>query len=518
MKNILTWILLMALLIGVGYIGLFGWDALPAESILVLLIGTMVAALVLANELHRPQFREYNRRKALYPKIPESHLSKEPPAAGVIFGTDHHTGKLVTESGHHCMIVGSTGSGKTACCLLPSILSHQEGSAQIIDIKSRELSMKSADIHHPRTIIVDLDHKADYAWGWDIFYKLPKEGQIREGDALKVIQEVASIVVPKPTSGDAFWSDAARNEFIGLMLFEVCYGPSCEFIDIIRTMLNIPLRQHLEVALNTVPRDSLVASYLTSLASAEDETLFSVDLTLSQNIYHFLSDEAVWFLRDNPRRANPTMLNQEGVREYICVSEEKLDAGFDKLMAIVMKQTLSELQSRTTGGCYPLVNLYWDEFQKLSESLTELRKVTSSFLKTARSKNCALTMVVQNLDGFEKSLVYDIISNVHFLYVLSSNNANSLTSEVVCKMAGNYYEKEKSITEGKGTSCSVSFKEKPVLKPDDLNCLGDDAVLIITNLGYVRVNKEAVAYYRAEPFKSQYEKIMAVNKKAMAGI
>lgn len=513
---ILIWILLIVLLIGVGYIGLFGWDALPWPSVGILLAGTAVALLVLANELRRPHYEEYNRKKALYPRIPEQYLSKEPSTSGVVFGKDYHTGKLVTESAHHCMAIGSTGSGKTACMLLPSILSQKTGSAQIIDIKSRELLLKSSDISDPKTIIIDLDHKAFYTWGWDIFYRLPKEGDVREGEVLKVIQEVASVVVPKPTTGDAFWSDAARNEFIGLMLFEFCYGQSREFIDIIQTMMTVPLRDHLEVALNTVPRNSLVASYLTSLAAAADETLFSVDLTLSQCIYHFVSDEAVWFLRDNPRRANPTMLNEEGVRQYLCCSEEKLDAGFDKLMVIVMKQTLIELQSRTAGGEFPLVNLYWDEFQKLSESLEEVRKVTASFLKTARSKNCALTMVVQNLDGFDKSVVYDIISNVHYLFVLSSNNANSLTSEVVCKMAGDYAEKEKSLTEGKGTSSSVSFREKPVLKPCDLNNLGDDAVLIITNHGYVRVKKQG--YYCTEPYKSQYERIIAVNREAMADV
>lgn len=509
-------VLLLVLLVGVGYIGLFGWDALPWPTIGILLAGTAVALLLLANELRRPYFEEYNRKKALYPRIPEQYLSKEPPTAGVVFGKDYHTGKLVAESAHHCMAIGSTGSGKTACMLLPSILSQKTGSAQIIDIKSRELLLKSSDLSDPKTIIIDLDHKAFYTWGWDIFYRLPKEGEVREGEVLKIIQEVASVVVPKPTSGDAFWSDAARNEFIGLMLFEFCYGQSREFIDIIQTMMTIPLRDHLEMALDTVPRNSLVASYLTSLSAAADETLFSVDLTLSQCIYHFVSDEAVWFLRDNPRRANPTMLNEEGVRQYLCCSEEKLDAGFSKLMVIVMKQTLTELQSRTTNGSYPLVNLYWDEFQKLSESLTEIRNVTASFLKTARSKNCALTMVVQNLDGFDKSLVYDIISNVHYLFVLSSNNANSLTSEVVCKMAGDYAEKEKSVTEGKGTSSSVSFREKPVLKPCDLNNLGDDAVLIITNHGYARVKKEG--YYCTEPYKSQYERIIAANQEAMNGV
>ena len=159
-----------------------------------------------------------------------------------------------------------------------------------------------------------------------------------------------------------------------------------------------------------------------------------------------------------------------------------------------------------------------DEWQRLTESVEPLRKSTSSFLKTARSKHASVILAPQNLDAVDKSTIYDILSNMHFLYVLSSNNANSLTSEVVCKMAGEYYEKEKSITEGKGTSSSTSFREKAILKPGDLNNLGDDAVLIITNHGYVRTNKEGTAFYKSQPFKSQYEKIMAVNREAMEGV
>lgn len=315
----------------------------------------------------------------------------------------------------------------------------------------------------------------------------------------------ASIVVPKSTSGDAFWADAARNEFIGLTLYEFCYGGLTEFIDIMHSLLQVPLREHLEAALNTVQRNSLVASYLTGLAATEDETLFSVDLTLSQNIYQFVSEEAVWFFRDNPKRANPTMLNQEGIHQYICVSEEQLDAGFSKMMNLVMKQTLMELQSRTTSGEYPQTTLYWDEWQRLSEAIEEMRQVTASFLKTGRSKHASVVLCFQNLDNFKKEQIYDILSNIGFIYVLFSNNANFLTSEVVCKMAGNYYEKEKSTTEGKGTSTSVSFREKPVLKPDDLNNLGDDAVLIITNYGYVRTNKAGSYSFKTKPFVTKYE-------------
>jgi hypothetical protein len=85
-------------------------------------------------------------------------------------------------------------------------------------------------------------------------------------------------------------------------------------------------------------------------------------------------------------------------------------------------------------------------------------------------------------------------------------------------MAGSYYEKAVSTSEGKGTSTSTSFAEKPVLKPEDLNNLGEDAVLIITNHGYVRTHKQGSAYYCTEPFQSAYAKILAVNQEAMEGI
>lgn len=512
-------ILLLVLLAAVVYIGLMGWDVLPGPSLGILWAGTAVALLVIANELRRPHFEEYNRKKALYPRIPDKFLADAPVSGSVIFGKDYRTGKTVfAEPGHHSMIVGSTGSGKTATCLLPSILNHTTGSAFIFDLKSRELTVKSADIHDPKTVLVDLDHQAPYTYGWDILYGLKRDGTDTEQDVLKVIREIAGIIIPNSTSGDSFWNDSARALFTGLSIFEIVYRQNYEFVNVVQSMMNIPLRDHLDMALNTVQRDSLVASYLTSLASTADETLFSCDISMCQHLYFFVSESAEFTLRDNVHRANPRMLNTDGTRLYVSVSEEQLDCGFDKIACIVIKQVLQELQARGTNSTYPECTLFLDEWQRLTESVESLRLATSSFLKTARSKNASVVLCLQNLDAVDKATIYDILSNVHYFYVLSSNNSNSLTSEVVCKMAGEYYEKEKSFTEGKGTSSSVSFREKSVLKPDDLNNLGEDAILIITNFGYVRTHKEGTAYYKIEPYKSKYEKIIDVNRKVMADV
>ena len=522
MKNyLLLWIWLTVLATVALILVLNGWAEMAIPGIVLLFISSAIAAIVIANELRRPTQKEYYRKKALYPKIPEKYLSDKPESGRIIFGKDYHTNKTVaSEIGHHVLIVGSTGSGKTATCLLPSIYNFDgTGSMVVVDVKSRELTLKRANIADEKTQIIDLNLRKPWVYGWDLLYKLKKDGTDTEQEVLNVIKEIAHVIVPKSKSNNAFWDDAARNELIGLTLYEFVYGGKHEFIDIVTSIMNVPLRDHLEQALNGAPLNSLVASYLTSLASAADETLFSVDLTLSQNLYHFVSDDAVYFFRDNQKRANPTALNTEGIMQFLCVDEHKLDSGYDKFINIILKQTLQEIQSRTSTGTYPQVTMVLDEFQRITDSCgDELRSATCSFLKTARSKHASVVLCAQNLDGFDKQQILDILSNIHFLYVLASNNAQSFTTEVVTKMAGQYYEKEKSITEGKGTSSSVSFRQKNVLNPEDLNCLGEDAVLIITNHGYVRTHKEATAYYKTEPYKSKYEKIIAVNKVAMEGV
>ncbi|MGM9600662.1 MAG: type IV secretory system conjugative DNA transfer family protein [Faecousia sp.] len=175
MIYILLWLLMTAVLFGALCFTTMGWATLPISTLGLLLAAAMASALIIANELRRPTQKEYNRKKALYPPIPENHLVGTPQSGSIVFGKDYRTRKfVVSEPGHHCLICGSTGSGKTATCLIPSILSHSTGSAQIVDIKFRELVYKTANIYDTNTIIVDMNLKAPYVWIWDIFYKLPR--------------------------------------------------------------------------------------------------------------------------------------------------------------------------------------------------------------------------------------------------------------------------------------------------------------------------------------------------------
>ena len=517
---LLLWIILSVAIAALMYVLCIKWLMLSIPTVVILYAASSIAAIMVANELRRPIPQEVFRKKALYPKIPDRFLADKPKSGSIVFGKDYRTNKtVVSDVGSHVMVVGSTGSGKTASVLLPSILNYDgTGSMQIIDVKSHELSYKSADIFNEKTQIVDIGSRKPFVWGWDLLYKLKKDGTDTEQEVLDVVKEIAHVIVPKNKSNNSFWDDAARNQLIGIFLYEYVYAGQHEFIDVVTTIMNTPLREHLDVCLNGSPRNSLVAAYLTSLASSADETLFSVDLTLQQRLYPFVCDDAVFFFRDNKKRANPTSLNQDGVKQYVCCEENKLDSGYDVFVNIVLKQTLQELQSRTTSGQYAQCTLIWDEFQRLTDSIQELRYLVASFLKTGRSKHASVVLCAQNLDGFDRQIILDILSNIHYLYTLTSNNAGSYTTEIVTKMAGTYYEREQSHSEGKGTSISTSFREKNILRPEDLNCLGDDAVLIVTNAGYYRTCKAKTMYYCTSPYQERYERIIAVNKTAMDGV
>ena len=489
--------------------------------IIAVVAALLVASLVVEDTL-LPKKKLYYHDDALRPRIPEKLLQSSPVSNSVVFGVDKYSGKYVMKEPSqiaHTMVFGQTGSSKTASVVLPSILSCTSGSKQILDIKSRELVIKSADLKNPLTYIVDINRSDEFCYGWDVFYKLKEAGPNPEEHAvLQVLEQISPVIISSDAkTSDPFWTSGARNLFTGLCLYEYVYAKRRNIVDIIEITLATPLREHLEIALNTVRTDSLVAKFLNAYRDCAEETLMSVQITMTQPLYIFLQKDVSYAFRENPRKADPTLLEKEGVSMYLCVDETRLDAGYDKLVQIILKQTLYEIQLRSGEYKGAITNLYWDEFGRCSDSCEDVVKTTASFLKTARSRATNVTLVSQSADSFDKRLLYDILANITYLLILNCSNANSLTAEIVTKMVGSYYEKTRSYTSssGKNRSSTTSFQEKAVLKPDDLNTLGDEAILLVSNMGYFRTDKSKSAYYKYEPFKSVYHERYAVNSRLL---
>ena len=72
MRNyVLLWILIIVLCAVALLVLESGWAALSVEGIFIVFVASAIGAIVIANELRRPTQKEYYRKKALYPKIPD---------------------------------------------------------------------------------------------------------------------------------------------------------------------------------------------------------------------------------------------------------------------------------------------------------------------------------------------------------------------------------------------------------------------------------------------------------------
>ena len=177
--------------------------AVPLWIVIVSISFIVVVAII--EDMRRPEHKEYYHDAYLRPRIPSEYLQSKPVSNAMIFGKDFYTGKYVCKPPdmvRSSLVIGGSGSGKTSCMLIPSVLSCTSGSKMILDIKGRELTLKTANIKDPGTFIVDLNKQNEFIYGWDVFYKLHQsKGKPNEADVLAVLTEIAPIVIPEPQGG-----------------------------------------------------------------------------------------------------------------------------------------------------------------------------------------------------------------------------------------------------------------------------------------------------------------------------
>ncbi len=453
-----------------------------------------------------PYAQQSFKQKAMRPEIPGALKSKKP--LGIIIGRSGSRYVVNDPKGdgaHHTLVVGTTGCGKTSTVILPTVLVTKEMAKLVVDIKG-EISEKGEYLDDPKVQIIDPTDKSTF--GYDPLYKLKSKAS--EQEIMDILSEIMYSIMPiNAAEKNPFWSNSARDMFMGLSMFYIKSGIT-DLISIVDEILQKPIADAVEAVMNEADNTSSEYKYMVKFNGMAEETLSGVYAQLSNSITLFSNDYNIRHcLSENPLKTDPSALNK-GKSIYLVIKEEKLSQ-YATLLHMIINQTISEMELRSekTDPCLLII----DELARIT-STGKIHKISDG-LATLRSRNVSMLLVTQSIEALEnaysKSEVSAIMTNMPYKVILQASSSE--TQRDIIGWCGKYKEYKESYSRGgKSQSHSTSYEEKDIVNGADLMALpmSGDAILI-SPFGYNRVRK--CPYYKDKTLSKRAQDIKNHNQK-----
>lgn len=475
-----------------------------------IIIFSLTTAVLIMFLMKIPESNRPDREKAIqgltefmYPKVNQQMLTNKPE--GVVFGKNRnkYVRKRPDEDGH-VLIIGGSGSGKSSCLIIPTLLVSKDIGSFCIDIKG-ELSYKASEYTDSRTVVFNpLDR---FSYGYDVFYMLDdKSGNQKIFETIQNV--VYSLISLSASEQNPFWKSSARNLLLGLMINYYKKGV-VNFIDIVDKILSRQIKEQVEDIINEGYITSNEYKLLIQFKDLADDTLSGVVTEMINNINFFAVDNDIRYsLRDNPKMMNPTMI-EEQKHIFVVVQEYKLTA-YSQVLHLIINQMLSELERRPEDS--KQVMLIIDELARIvSESKIE-RLLDAA--RTLRSRKVNLLLVTQSVDSlmvsYSEKEIQDLMSNCSYKVILDASNPE--TEKMIIGWCGKYRAKKKTWNVGDKASGkgSISYEETNIVTESDLMQLRNTGELIlISPYGYNRFKK--APYYQDRLMKEASERCIKNN-------
>lgn len=472
---------------------------------MIVLLSFIPVLLIMTETIGKPSEENamMGKQKAMHPSVPKELQYKKP--TGVVFGKyqKNYVCKNMKEDGH-VFLIGGSGSGKSSCLVIPSLLSNPTARIFAVDIKG-ELSFKSAKYGDERVLIFNPSDRSKY--GYDPFYNLNENSGTQT--IMEVMQNITYSLISMPAGlKDPFWKNSARNLLQGLLIYYYKQG-IVDFVGIIDEILGRPVKDSIQAVMDNAKPNSVEYRYIVQFSSMEDETLGGIIAEMNNHIVIFANDQDVRYaFKDNGCRLNPHKL-EEGFSIYLSIREEKLSAYYD-VMQLIINQTLAELEKRPEDS-EPIIFVI-DELPRIL-SAGKLDRLLDG-ARTLRSRNVCLFLITQStealMSAFTENEVADLISNCPYIIVLSASSTK--TQKSVCAWCGKYKVRKQSWSgSGKDRKSTISYEEKDIVEPVDLMTLQNSGeAILISPYGYNRVQK--APYYKDKILKPIADEIIKYNK------
>ena len=443
------------------------------------------------------------KAKARYPTVNNKLLYKIP--TGIVFGKwkKKYVCKDIKDDGH-CFLIGGSGSGKSSCLVIPTLLSNPNVTSFVLDIKG-ELSFKSVKYGTEKLLIFNPQDRNTH--GYNPFFLLDEKSSSQQ--ILETMQIIAFSLIQIPaTVKDPFWKTSARNLLIGLLIYYY-KQTKAGFVDVIDLILSKPIRDSIITVMDNANPNSNEYRYINQFSEMAEETLGGIVAEMNNHLVIFVNDMDIRFaFNDNALKINPQML-EAGFSIYLSIREEKLSSYYDVLQLII-NQTLAELEKRPEDAA-PIIFCI-DELPRILSAGKIDRLLDGA--RTLRSRKVTLFLITQSTEAlmtaFTENEVADLISNCPYVVVLSASS--SKTQRMVCEWCGRFKAKKRQWNEdGKRRRLSISYEDKPIVTPDELMTLQNTGeAILISPYGYSRIKK--TPYYEDNHFKGKADEIIKYNK------
>jgi len=421
-------------------------------------------------------------------------------------------GKLYyCDSFDHTLIVGSTGSGKTICEIMPLIFNlGYAGESMVINDTKGELYTHTSDFLRKKGYKIKVINLRDAlaSDGWNplhLPYKYYKDGNIDlAGD---LIENFSKSLTKNLSSKDMYWENSSRS-----VLTALCYGiiedAPCEEQVHLYSIYNM-LVEHgaktidrynsLDLYFKQKPFGNLAKnSYATgSFAKGETRaTLFSVLAT----VIKMFSDTGIANLTSRTDFELDD-IGKEKTAVFLIIPDEK-ESRHD-LASLFIDQCYQALintaQSYSNGKMPIRVNFILDEFSNMPPITSISNKITVS-----RSRNIRFYLVIQDFGQLKekyKDATGTIKSNATiWIYLLTSDNE---TAKEISTRIGRYtISSERVSTSSRleqldfNISNDKSLIGRELLMPDELMRFKfGEAIFMSTRMYPIKANVMPISKY-----------------------
>lgn len=412
---------------------------------------------------------------------------------GFIFGKSNND-KIETKSEDtdgHILVVGGSGSGKSSCIAIPSLLSWNDR-VFVIDIKG-ELYEHTKNSTKRNNIKV-FNPLQDNAWGYDPFYLLEYAiNKNQEAEAMAY-----ALIPMNPEIKDPFWINNARDMLTGAILH--FHNEGDNFINTVTKILTPNSIDDFIKELANSTADT-VKFYVKRFIELKAETVAGIYTELCQHIRLYVTDLDLKKSLSKSNCINPTALKSADI--YIIIPEHQLEQ-WKNLLILITSQFLRYFEKRNESENLIPILFLLDEFPRLGK----IEKIDGA-LATLRSKKITIALLMQSLSQLDfiygETLKEVICGNCLYTAILKVTDYKS--QEYLSKRIGTH-EKAKiskivnteayiNIKTGRGTT--ESTEEKARIKPEDLGTLKD--VILLHPNGRTRLKK--VHYSELEEYNNR---------------